>query len=131
MFIQAVAKEGDPPDIKQLGFLDFCDTSKIIDHKITPSILDIYFTATNFEEEDQDGNDDRALIRFEFIEILVRIVRGKYLETKRMTSISKGMEKMIKDHVLPMKDKFFTWQKFREEHLWTYHVNELYETNMW
>ena len=31
------------------------------------------FKETNIEEDDQDQNDDYALIRFEFIEMLVRI----------------------------------------------------------
>ena len=53
--------------------------------------MDIYFTATNFEEDDQEGNDDRALIRFEFLEILIRIVRGKYVETKKEKTIAAGL----------------------------------------
>ena len=69
--------------------------AKIIDKNITASILDIYFAATNFEEDDQEGNDDLALIRFEFFEILVRIVRGKYVETKKMKSLSAGLEKLL------------------------------------
>lgn len=81
----------------------------IIDEAVTPSVLDIYFASTNFEEEDQDGNNDRALIRFEFLEILVRIVRGKYIERKRLTSISEGLKKLLNEHVLPSKDKYFTW----------------------
>jgi hypothetical protein len=71
-----------------LDFLEFSQQTGIIDQTITPSILDVYFAATNFEENDQDGNDDKALIRFEFIEILIRIVRGKYIETKKLTSLA-------------------------------------------
>ena len=75
----------EPPDIKQLAFIDYCQNkANLCDEKITPSILDIYFASTNFEETEQEGNDDRALIRFEFLEILVRIVRGKYIETKKL-----------------------------------------------
>ena len=129
IFLQFVAKGGDPPDIKQLDFLEFCQSSGITDDIITASILDIYFTATNFEESDQGGNDDRALIRFEFLEILVRIVRGKYIETKKMNSLGRGLEKLIVEHVILVKDVHYTWQKFREDHLWTFHVNELFEAN--
>ena len=107
LFLQLVAKGGDPPDITQLDFLDFCSQSGMIDGKLTSSTIDVYFTATNFEEEDQDGNDDRALIRFEFLEILVRIVRGKYIETQKETSLAEGLERLIREHIVPMHDKYF------------------------
>jgi len=45
--------------------------------------IDMYFIATNVELEDQEGNDDLSLCRFEFFEILVRIARGKFLEVKK------------------------------------------------
>ena len=103
--------------------------ANLCDEKITPSILDIYFASTNFEETDQEGNDDRALIRFEFLEILVRIVRGKYIETKKLKTIAEGLEKLLSEHVLPTKDAVYTWTHFRENILWEYHVNELFEAN--
>ena len=58
-------------------------------------ILDTYFKATNFEEEDQDNNDDFALNRFEFLEILVRIARGKYVETGVETQVSVALMKLL------------------------------------
>ena len=83
IFIQIVAKGGSPPDIGQLEFHQFCQDAGIFDSHFTPRVLDIAFAAVNFEEEEQDGNDDRALIRFEFSEILVRMVKTKYIETKK------------------------------------------------
>jgi len=35
--------------------------------------LDRQFVAANFEEEDQEENHDRSLVRFEFLEILARL----------------------------------------------------------
>ena len=96
IFLQVVAMGAEPPDIKQLSFIDYCmKHANLCDEKITPSILDIYFASTNFEETDQEGNDDRALIRFEFLEILVRIVRGKYIETKKLKTLAEGLEKLL------------------------------------
>ena len=130
IFMQVVAMGAEPPDIKQLSFIDYCmKHANLCDEKITPSILDIYFASTNFEETDQEGNDDRALIRFEFLEILVRIVRGKYIETKKLKTMAEGLEKLLSEHVLPTKDAVYTWTHFRENILWEYHVNELFEAN--
>ncbi len=68
-------------------------------------IIDTYFKATNFEEEDQDNNDDFALNRFEFLEVLVRIARGKYVETGQETQTSVALMKLLQTHILPMQAK--------------------------
>ena len=61
---------------------------------------------------------------------MVRIVRGKYIETKKMKSLSAGLERLLKEHILPTKDVLCTWQSFRVNHLWEYRVNELLEANL-
>ena len=40
--------------------------------------FDRMFIAVNLEEEDLEDNPDRALCRYEFFEILVRIAIAKY-----------------------------------------------------
>ena len=52
IFIGAVTQSGSMPDINQLYFLDFCSEAGITDNVVNPSILDVYFTATNFEMVD-------------------------------------------------------------------------------
>ena len=97
---------------------------------LTPRVMDIAFAATNYEEEEQEGNDDRALIRFEFFEILIRMVQTKYIETKKISSLSEGLRKMIRDHIIPMQDAYCEWKTFRKEKLYDYNVNLLFERNM-
>ena len=97
---------------------------------LTPRVMDIAFAATNYEEEEQEGNDDRALIRFEFFEILIRMVQTKYVETKKISSLSEGLRKMINDHIIPMQDVYCEWKTFRKEKLYDYYVNLLFERNM-
>lgn len=67
---------------------------------MTSGQVDTYFVATNYEETDMDANDDTALCRFEFFEILVRIAKGKYIDLGYMDSLSMALEKLIKTHVL-------------------------------
>ena len=53
IFIQVVAIGGEPPIISQFAFNEYClNRANLVDDKITPSILDIYFASTNFEETD-------------------------------------------------------------------------------
>ena len=59
-----------------------------MDNRLNSGIIDTYFKATNYELTDEHNqNDDDALCRYEFLEILIRIARGKYIDT--------GIEKNI------------------------------------
>ena len=64
--------------------------------------MNLAFAATNFEEEEQEYNDDRNLIRFEFFEMLVRIARTKFFDTGQTETLAAGLEKIIQKHILPM-----------------------------
>ena len=130
VFTGAVAAGGAMPDINQLYFLEFCREAHIPDQAVTPSVLDVYFTATNFEVVEAEGNDDRALCRFEFVEILARIARGKYLDTGKCATYAAGVAKLLEEHILPMRDKLEPWQPFREQHLWNTPVNDLLLVNL-
>ncbi len=61
--MSATVTDGSPPEFDSRGLKQFCKEAGILDKKLTSSVLDGYFTATNFEEEDQDNNDDNAIIR--------------------------------------------------------------------
>ena len=63
--------------------------------------IDRIFIATNVELEDQEGNDDRSLCRFEFYEIITRMARRKYLEKQLVATISEAVEKILLECVLP------------------------------
>ena len=51
-------------------------------------------------QEEQEGNDERALCRFEFFEMMVRMGRYKYLESGKASNYSEALRRMLKD-VLP------------------------------
>ena len=46
-------------------------------------------------------NDDNALVRFEFIEILVRIAKVRYIETGEETQLALALEKLLQEKILP------------------------------
>ena len=49
----------------------------------------------NFEEVEQNDNPDKALIRFEFIELLVRIAKDKYQKTGVTKTVTDAFEMLI------------------------------------
>lgn len=71
--------KSDFPATEFRDFMNFAHLSKIIDGKaVTEESVIVLFIAANYELEDQGDNPDQALIRFEFIELLVRIAIEKY-----------------------------------------------------
>ena len=69
------------PVMCQVGFARFCKEFGICDSHVQIHDIDRLFIGTNVEIEDQPGNPDRGLCRFEFFEVLIRIASLKYLET--------------------------------------------------
>lgn len=49
-----------------------------------------------------DQNDDMALCRFEFFEILIRIAKGKYVDTGEEKNIANALSILLNRHILPM-----------------------------
>jgi len=94
------------------------------------NIVDGYFKQANVENIDQVNNDDRELCRFEFFEILIRIAIGKYVATKREKTAIAGFKRLLTKLVLPYYEKSTHWQRFRDQVLWTYEVNEIFEINL-
>lgn len=83
-----------------IDFSTFCEKCSFFDHKISISTIDRLFIATNYEIEDNIENPDRALCRFEFFEILLRIANAKFRDTGIVHNYSDALEKLLKDHVL-------------------------------
>ncbi len=75
--------------------------------------IDRIFIATNLEEEEQEGNDDRSLCRFEFFEIIVRMAWQKYCDNLGVPSLKTAVEELLKD----VLSKTFIWitEEFRVE----------------
>jgi hypothetical protein len=69
--------------------------------------LDTMFVATNFERKKENSdtlrkvNPDRALMRFEFVEILLRIAIAKFVKTRWTRSISTAFERLWVEHITP------------------------------
>ena len=87
------------------------------------------FIAANFEEvTGQEDNPDKALIRFEFIELLIRIANEKYKKTNICPDLAMSFQYLIDTHIQPVNciDEFSTW---RRETLYTNEVNDILYAN--
>ena len=74
-----LASRSDFPQVSMLDFSTWARESLIIDNKgATSSYLDIWFINANYDSPDVPGRDAGQLMRYKFIELLVRIAQGKY-----------------------------------------------------
>ena len=86
------------------AFSDFVDDCKIVD-KATCSRKDIdtIFIVANLEEDKQSktnkANDDRALMRFEFLDCVVRIAIAKYLKSGITNDVSDALQMLCEENI--------------------------------
>ena len=94
------------------------------------SVIDRLFIATNVELFDMAENADRALCRFEFYEIIVRIAQSKFVDLGYSSSISEATETFIENYILRFKIDRMEGQSWRESQLWTIEVDAFYKANL-
>ena len=81
-------------------FTIFSRKAKFLDKNINQSSLDRLFIASNYEIEEQEDNPDTALIRFEFIELLMRIAIDKYKKSGKFSTYWQCLECLIVDNLM-------------------------------
>lgn len=67
------------------------------------SVIDRLFIATNVELFDMVENADRALCRFEFFEIIVRLAQAKLCDNGYFSEIHLATEALIENYLLRFK----------------------------
>lgn len=102
-----------------------CNKCKIPDNKTCNlSTIDRIFIATNVNQNVPGQQGDRDLVRYEFLEIIVRIANVKYKDTGVCHTSTEALTKLLNENLFPNMDEAIA-QTFRDQHLYTEEVNEL------
>ena len=117
-----------------VGFLDYVNwviSMKVLDDKCTQNTIDRTFIAANVELEKIEGNANNSdsLMRYQFLEVLVRLAKAKFIETGVEKSFSSATARLIREHVKKY-DVPEEWQGFRDAELWTIQINDMLEPNI-
>lgn len=97
------------------------------------SDLDTMFIVTNYEEdkgsEINKENDDRALMSFEFLEIIVRVAIAKYIKSKEVQDVSDAVEMLCTACIQPnlCPEAVIVPNDFRERKLYFEEIAEFFE----
>ncbi len=101
-----------------------------MDNHFHMSIIDRLFIAVNVELVDMVDNADRALCRFEFYEIIVRIAQAKFVDNGHFKSISKATEHLIENYILRYRFEKMEGQEWRDRELWTIEIDAFFQVNI-
>ena len=89
-----------------MDFLGDTDLTEPKNKQMDRSVMDRIFIEANKEGEEQDEsevgdtNADRALMRFELIEMLIRIAYQKFFITKECATLKEAVDKIIVEHII-------------------------------
>ncbi|KAK3254449.1 hypothetical protein CYMTET_36334, partial [Cymbomonas tetramitiformis] len=98
------------------------------------SDLDTMFISTNYEEEkgtiESETNDDRSLMRFEFVEIVVRMALAKYVKNAEVPELHLAVERLCEETSASMpSEALLDTNEFRRTRLYVEAMHHTVSTN--
>lgn len=98
------------------AFTDFCNISGMVDGNLFKlADLDLNLKGAGYSEEKNNPlNPPNALVRFKFMEMLVRIAKDKYVRNKITQDMGEALQKLVTEHVNPAVAKY-NHQVWREQ----------------
>ena len=110
-FYAVMGNGTDAGQIQMNQYSDWLDDCRITEANNVPQCnrgaLDRVFIVTNREDDQEentaDANDDRALMRFEFLEVIMRIAIAKFIDTKKTDSVPAAVKRLLTDHIATNK----------------------------
>jgi len=91
--------------------------------------IDRIFIAVNVELVEMVDNADRALCRFEFYEIIVRIAQAKLVELGYCEHLDEAVESLIINYIQRFKIDKMEGQSWRDRELWSIEVDSFFKAN--
>jgi hypothetical protein len=76
-------------------------------------------------------NPEKAIIRYQFLELWVRLAEQKFITSGTTTSYSEALQRILNEHVLPyikQNDSLFNANKWREERYWNEKCDIVYKS---
>lgn len=96
--------------ISSQPFTEFCQQARIINKDTPLKIIDLTFITTNsMSSSDWKGNvlvPERGLVRFQFMESLVRLAEEKFKKNGVFDNFSDSVETLLRDHLLPLVPQY-------------------------
>ncbi len=94
------------------------------------NVIDRLFIAANVELFEMVENADRALCRFEFFEIIVRIAQAKFVDNGYFNTLHEAVEYLIEEYLLRFRYLKMEGQDWRDRELWNNELDAFFKINI-
>ncbi|DBA81483.1 TPA: hypothetical protein ACH3X1_007263 [Trebouxia sp. C0004] len=118
------------------GMLEDCKISDADSQYVRRSDCDTLFIVANYQPDKKDPsvavNDEHALMRFEFLEAIVRLAVAKYGKAQQTESVATAVQMLCEQNLMPgVRAVALTAPNtFRTERLYTEEVDLLYKKHL-
>lgn len=125
-YYAGVSPWGIVPGIGQNAFNEIINATSICDNKrLKLADIDFEFIVTKAGNKKKALNPERWLIRYQFLEIFVRIAIHMYYKSKIVDTQAGSISKLLNEHLLPYFRKF-DCHKWRIDNLWNLKCEEIF-----
>ena len=90
LFIDTITTSDNFPFLTWLDFVNVTTKGQFIDEKVKSATIDLLFVTVSSYNKSSLG-----ICRGEFIELIIRIARAKYLETGKVKKISEAFKMLL------------------------------------
>ncbi len=118
------------PNISWIDFTSYCQQRGLLDRQVNFSVIDRLFIAVNVDIEGANTMDNlgRALCRYEFLEILVRIAGAKFKDTGIRKTYRESLELLLASMIDLNEPPAIN--EFRKTEIWTLPIDDLLRANL-
>ncbi|CAD8150190.1 unnamed protein product [Paramecium pentaurelia] len=113
----------DTPCINQQSFIDFISQTNILSKSILNNIdLQLTYLSSYVVQKSAEFIHvlDKCLVRYQFLEIIIRLAKEQYLRTNQCNNITDALDMLFKqDKVLDLIQEFGVPQDWRDTRYWT------------
>ena len=128
-YYSSISPSGEIWSIGQMVFTDICNESKLLDNNFRLSDIDFHLKGALFQEVRNPRSPPNSLVRFQFMEILVRIALDKYFKSGICTSQSQAVLNLMDNNII-LNLGHVSAQKWRSERYFFMSVETVIKANM-
>ena len=99
-YYSSISPAGDIWSIGQMVFTDICNEANLIDSTFRLADIDFHLKGALFQEVRNPRSPPNSLVRFQFMEILVRVALDKYFKTGICETQSQAVEYLMEKNIV-------------------------------
>jgi hypothetical protein len=109
-YYSAISPVGDTWALTSNAFTEFCNYFKLVDARLPLKILDLVFitinSATAVDWRGNPRNPERGIIRFQFLEALIRLSDEKYIKNNLADNFTSALGILLTESIIPQAGEF-------------------------